>query len=111
MTSRQKQAFGHLTMAMLSLVSAYAAVFADDMAIVQNGEASAKIILPRSALPVVVFAADELQYHLHKSSGAQLSILKENELQDVNGPLIFLGDCDAAVKAGIPRTWPSPNSF
>jgi hypothetical protein len=84
---------------------------ADEMVILTDGQAMAKIVVPSSALPVVSFAAEELQYHLKKSSGAKLPIITEDQLQDVKCPLIFLGNCGATVRTRILQSWQKPNSY
>lgn len=59
----------------------------------------ASIVIPQEPLPVERYAAEELQYHVKVSTGAELPILRENAPTDLPGR-IFLGACHAAGKAG-----------
>ena len=89
----------------LTLMFSSGAVFAGEISIVRNSKAAARLVVPNEILPAVTFAAEELQYHIHKSTGAKLQICQENEIRDFNGPFVFLGDCDATARAGYDLIW------
>ena len=78
--------------------------------IVQNGHAACAIVVPDQGLPVVRYAAEELQYHVKEATGASLPILTESQ----NPPkvnLIYLGACQATHEAGIHTDGLASNSF
>lgn len=78
--------------------------------IVTNGQPAATIVVPDEPLPVVSFAAEELQYHVERASGPRLLIVKEAEIPGAGG-LILLGSCRAAEEAGLSTDDLPPNGF
>ena len=82
-----------------------------DFNIVQNGSAVTAIVIPDSALPVVQYAAQELQYHIQKSTGATLGIFNESGKPSGFAGLIYLGNCNATVSAGIDVSNLAANGF
>jgi len=68
--------------------------------LVQAGRPAATIVIPDNPLPVVLAAAEELRYHIAKSSGAVLPIVKEGECKATSGRL-FLGACKATQALGF----------
>ena len=70
------------------------------MDLVREGRATATIVVPDEALPVVNYAAEELRYHLQRATGAQLPIVKESERAS-EGAFVFVGGCQATAKAGV----------
>lgn len=73
---------------------------ADAVELVQHGKPVSTIVIPDSATEVVRFAAQELAYHIEKSTGAALPIVNETAKPSGNG-LIYLGPCRATSSAGI----------
>ena len=90
----------------LWLLLALAAVFASFPAqaavrLVEGGKARAVIVVPSKAPQVVRYAAEELQGHIEKASGAKLPIVAETDAATNPGARIYLGDCRASRDAGI----------
>ncbi len=80
------------------LTSSFSPLAAMDL--IRNGRATATVVVPDEALPVVTFAAEELVYHLERASGARLPISAESE-RPRTGALILLGACQASAEAKI----------
>jgi len=80
------------------------------MDLVRDGQATATVVVPDNALPVVTFAAEELVYHLQRATGAKLPIAKESE-KPTDGALVFIGGCQATVEAGIGTADLPPNGL
>jgi len=76
--------------------------------VVTEGRPVVSIVIPDDALPVVSAAAAELQYHLRKSSGAELPIVKASAAPADPGR-ILLGPCPQAAKLGLDMTGLQPN--
>ena len=47
----------------------------------QEGKSAAKIVIAQDPCPVIVAAAEELQLHVEKATGARLPVVKEGELK------------------------------
>ncbi len=71
---------------------------AEAIDIVTSGQPAATIIIPDTSLPAVTAAAEELQYHVRKASGAKLEVVKESAA-GTHGPKLFL-----ARREPLPRT-------
>lgn len=83
---------------------------ASAMDIVKSGQPVAAIVIPDRPLPVVTAAAQELQYHVRKATGAKLDVVAESVATNQR-PRIFLGPTRAAAEAGLtPHSW-TPNAF
>jgi len=80
------------------------------MDLVRDGQATATVVVPDEALPVVTFAAEELVYHLERATGAKLPIAKESE-RPRDGAMLFVGRCQATADAGIDTAGLPPNGF
>src|SRR5262249_53920299 len=63
--------------------------------LVRGGKVVAAMVLPEQPLPVESYAAKELQYHIERSTGAQLQVVAESQLVSVTSH-IYLGHCRAA---------------
>ena len=72
-----------------------------EITLVRGGTAHAQIVTPDKPVPVVELAAQELQYHIRKATGAELAIVAESEAADAQQHHIYLGDCKATRAAGI----------
>ncbi len=86
----------------LVLAPAWTAAAAGSVELVRAGEPVAAIVVPEGVLPAVRLAADELQHHVRKATGAELPILVEGRADlDRWGHAVYLGDTRAAREAGI----------
>jgi hypothetical protein len=74
--------------------------FANAVELVRDGKAVATIVIPADDLAVESYAAQELQYHVKASSGAELPIASESKPIQA-GPHVYLGHCKAAAAAGV----------
>jgi hypothetical protein len=63
--------------------------------LVRDGKSLAAIVIPEQPLPVESYAAKELQYHIARSTGAQVQVIAESEAVSVTNH-IYLGHCKAA---------------
>ncbi len=72
-----------------------------DVTLVRDGAPAAVIVIPDSPVQVVEYAAEELQHHVRKASGAELQIVREGDLGDRPDCRVFIGDCAATRAAGI----------
>lgn len=68
----------------------------DGLDLVRNGQPTSTIVVPRKALPVVRFAAVELQHHVKASTEATLPIREEGDATENSRGVVFLGGCQAA---------------
>lgn len=96
-----------LPAALIALVAVADAAHA--LTVVSDGEPRATIVVPDEPLPVVQFAAEELQYHVRRASGAELPIVAGAEMPD--GATIVLGACRATAEAGIVPEDLEPNEW
>ncbi len=80
---------------------------ANALVLVDEGQPRATIVVPDDMLPIVQYAAQELQYHVERASGATLPIVAENDMP--NGPVVILGECVATAEAGILPDEMEPN--
>lgn len=92
---------------LLALLAAPAA-FALDL--VRTGKAETVIVIPASPLPVVKFAAEELQYHVERATGAKLPIVTESDAVSAGG-CVYLGACEATSRAGVRTGNLEPNAY
>ena len=81
----------------------------DGLDLVRDGQPTSAIVVPRKALPVVRFAAEELQHHVKSSTGATLPIREEGDATDNSRGVVFLGECRAA--RGVAEKGLSPNGY
>jgi hypothetical protein len=98
-----------LTSALLCVLVVACAQNVCALTLVDEGKPSAVIVIPDAPLPVEKFAAEELQYHVLRASGAELSIVAESEMPD--GPVVILGACAATAAAGILPDELEPNEW
>ncbi|MBI3923589.1 MAG: hypothetical protein HY318_19375, partial [Armatimonadetes bacterium] len=78
--------------------------------LVKEGVARATIVIPDEPLPVHKAAAEELQYHVRRASGAELAIISENQ-STPGSDSIYLGPCRRTLQIGL---WPAttkPNGY
>lgn len=78
--------------------------------LVREGTAVAVIVTPDRPLPVVQAAAEELQYHVRKASGAELRVVPESQRPE-SGLCVHLGGTEAAREAGLHLPASTPNAF
>ncbi|HEX7008600.1 MAG TPA: DUF4838 domain-containing protein, partial [Phycisphaeraceae bacterium] len=74
-------------------------------------EARTAIVIPDSPLRVEQYAAQELQHHIEKASGARLQIVREADQPDTYPGLIYVGNTQAARQAGINTAALEGNAF
>jgi hypothetical protein len=83
---------------------------ADTCTIVSGGKAQAAIVLAEKGFPVDTYAAQELQYHVQRATGAKLGIYRESQKPADFAGIIYIGDCAEARRRGLhPETLP-PNA-
>lgn len=73
----------------------------DGIELVRDGRPVAVIIVPDDSYPVVDYAAQELQYHIKRASGALLPIQAESHTTPGPSPRIYLGPCNATQAARV----------
>jgi hypothetical protein len=88
----------------LSLICVNVAAFAADtteFVIVEAGAPAAVVVLPEKAIATQQWAAQELIYHIRKSTGAELPLHREDSIPADARYVIYIGPCKAAAAAGI----------
>lgn len=80
------------------------------MDIVRDNRPCTSIVIPDNPTPAIEFAATELQYHINRSTGAVLPIVKEIS-QPTGTGLIYLGNCRRTLEVGIDGQKCAPNGF
>jgi hypothetical protein len=86
------------------LAVAVLAVGASGMTLVQEGKPVSIIVTGNNPVPVQRMAAEELQYHLKKMTGAEVPIVAEKDLGATDATLILLGQSDLLKSKGIDTT-------
>ena len=81
------------------------------MTLVENGKARTAIVIPDRPQPCHELAAEELVHHVRKASGAVLEVFRESEAPTGFAGLIYLGNCQASVNAGIAVSAMKPSHF
>ena len=81
------------------------------MTLVENGKARTAIVIPDRPQPCHELAAEELVHHVRKASGAVLEVFRESEAPTGFDGLIYLGNCQASVNAGIAVSAMKPSHF
>lgn len=94
----------------LLVLGTFAPALSYGMDIVKEGEAQAKIVLPDQPKVVVIFAAEEFQYHIQRATGVKLTIIPERKVTE-EGTYIYIGRTAASEKAGINLAEMEPNEF
>lgn len=69
--------------------------------VVINHTPNAVIVIPDQTKATVKYAAEELVYHIEKSTQARLSVVRESELSASDRQRIYLGETQAARAANI----------
>lgn len=87
-----------------------AALNSASLNLVKNGKPVAIIIIPEQPLPVESYAAEELQYHVKSSTGAELKIISEDK-EIPSGTHIYLGKCKATVLSKVDPSNLPGNSY
>jgi hypothetical protein len=80
------------------------------MDLIMEGKPVAVIVVPDDPLPVVTHAAKELNYHLFKSTGTELSIVAEGKAP-ATVPRVYLGACSETERSGVLPDSLSPNAW
>src|SRR5437762_619379 len=73
---------------------------ADTCTIVSGGKPAAAIVVADSAFPVDSLAAQELQYHIERATGAKLAIYSESRRPANATGLIYIGACRETERKG-----------
>lgn len=92
------------------LLTNAAAAAEQPLVIVRSHEQKAVVVVPADASRVVLYAAEELQYHIRKASGARLEVIRERP-DTARQPAIFLGPTRRAQEAGIDPSKLEANGF
>ena len=113
-----------LTVVCLSLLTVFSAVSCNeqptqpseeptvqytDTYLIKNGVSPYKIVLPSNATARLEFAAQELQYFFSLSTGVQLPIISDAEVQNQEGRYLSLGGTAIAADAGVAPTYEEVN--
>ena len=97
-----------MAIALVCALSALSPLWALDLVV--DGQARSALVIPQPPLPVHQAAAEELQYHVRRASGAEPPVIREDETQDDRGS-VYLGPCKRTIALGI---WPretKPNGY
>ena len=86
-------------------------ILAADISIVKNHAPNTAIIIPDKAIAPEKLAAEELQYHIQKASGAKLPIYREKDAAVKPGGMIYVGNCRATAAAGIKTASLPPSGY
>jgi len=78
--------------------------------LVTTNQPQTAIVVPDNATQVVGFAAEELQYHIKRASGAELPILNESRNSTAEGR-VYLGPCKKTAQTHIVSEALPPNGF
>ncbi len=81
-----------------------------DIELFTNGAVQGVIVLPEKPLEAERYAAQELQYHLEKATGATFAICPENEVPQAKHR-IYIGNTKAAGAAGIDVSVLAPSGY
>ena len=79
-----------------------APLYAADITLAQNGTSEYRIVIPDAPSPVQVSASSELQSFFKQVTGADLPVVAESEVKDLNvadSKLLVIGPCDFSAKA------------
>jgi hypothetical protein len=79
--------------------------------LVQNRQAVSVIVVPDQTMPVVEYAAKELQYHVQQATGATVPIVVERNRLTSSKGYVYLGACRETIRLGIDTEKLAPNSF
>jgi hypothetical protein len=93
------------------LVIAFLAVAASGMTLVQEGKPISMIVTGNNPVPSQKVAAEELQYHLEKMTGAVVPIVAEKDLSETDVTLILLGQSKLLKSKGIDTTQLARETF
>lgn len=86
------------------LVIAVLAAAASGITLVQEGEPVSIVVTGDNPVPSQKVAAEELQYHLEKMTGAVVPIVAEKDLGRTDATLILVGQSDLLKSKGIETT-------
>jgi hypothetical protein len=81
------------------------------MDIIKDSVPQITIIIPEQSIPVVTYAAEELQYHIGRACGSEPEIIPENQASSAENNLVFLGDCEALQRLSIDTSQLANNGF
>lgn len=73
---------------------------ATDFKLVENGNSSYKIVVPKESTEFTDYAAEELQYFMKEATGVELAIVRDEEVTDAD-VIISLGATSVANTEGV----------
>jgi len=100
-----------LCVSLLLLKGNHVALAQEVLCLAKDRQAQTAIIIPDEAIPPERFAAEELQHHVEKATGATLSIYPEREAALGYEGLIYLGNCRKTSEVGIDVTSIEPSGY
>ena len=107
---RQRVLLSSLASGIYCLLGLSCSTHADTCTIVAGGKPRAAIILADKPFPVDSLAAQELQYHIERASGAKLSIYPEAQKPANALGMIYIGDCRETERNGLHPAQLAPNA-
>ena len=108
---RGRRAFlGFLAPAAFSLFNMSCTARADTCTLVLNGKPQAAIVIRDSPYPSEVLAAQELQYHIERATGAKLGIFTEPQRPTNVSATVYIGDCKETERKGLHPSQMAPNA-
>jgi hypothetical protein len=78
--------------------------FASALTLVKDGKAVSVIVTGNNPVPSQQKAAEELQYHLKRMTGAVVPIVAEKDLGETDAALVLLGQSDKLSAMGVDTT-------
>lgn len=93
---------------LISGLLAFTTAWALDLVV--DGQPRVTLVIPDAPLPVQKSAAEELQYHVRRASGAELPIIREADAKE-DQPNVYLGPCKRTLALSL---WPQetrPNGY
>ena len=84
---------------------------AENVSVVDNGQARATVILSDNPTPMAEYAADELVTHIRKATGVDLAIRRESDILGSDNSKVFVGITRAARRLGIEPETLGPDEF
>ena len=73
----------------------------NQVVLVRDGEARAAVIIPDEPAETARYAADELVWHVEKSTGVALEVLTESRAEGETGTRVYIGETERARSLGI----------
>lgn len=84
---------------------------ANNVRVVDEGEAMSVVIISDEPSPMALYAAKEFVTHVKKATGVEISVTQESEISDDNLARIYIGVTNAARQNGINPETLGPDEF